>query len=451
MLVVKTASGILFPCFMTTQSYVEYQTFSLYLSYLPILSLGFHTGMFIKYGGQPFATLDKARYKSEFFLLIRILLAFTALFIVVWLLWPNRMLLYITLCILPYCLVSAYQSLYQTWGEFGKYNISFIITSVGPFVWSLGLLLVAKRLEAAWFIYLFIGVYALMAAWICRQTVKSTRGVCKAPLLDEVNLETWKTGAAICLGSYIFVLIHALDKQIVKIVFDATDFAQYSFALSLQSMVTVFITALSQPLYHFLAKEKVPDTHYVVFMRLLLMLGALGGVAYHVCRFGVAWILPDYTGSLDIVAIYFAVFPPMAVIHCLFVNLYKLRRLRKAYVFRLGVILGLSIAMNVFFLSIRRDTLSVAVAMVIVYYLWFLADTRTFGQIGISVKDGLFLVSYLVIYVLSAGISMPVAAGLVYFMLICLLCLVIYGREVMVALKYAVKKTPADKWKGRRT
>lgn len=235
-LALKTVSGILFPRYMTTQDYAEYQTFSLYLSYLPILSLGFPTGMFIKYGGQSVHSLDKCRYKSEFLLLIGILLAFAALFFGVWLVWPERMLLYITLCIVPYCLVCSYQSLYQTWGEFGRYNRSLLAASAAPLMGSLVLLLAVKRLEAAWFIYLFIGTYGLLSALICFKTAGATRGVRAKPVFDECNFETWKTGAAICVGSYIYVLIHSLDKQVVKFAFDTTAFAEYG----LQSIVGEF-------------------------------------------------------------------------------------------------------------------------------------------------------------------------------------------------------------------
>ena len=439
-LVLKTVSGILFPRYMTTQDYAEYQTFSLYLSYLPILSLGFPTGMFIKYGGQSVHSLDKSRYKSEFLLLIGILLAFAALFFGVWLVWPERMLLYITLCIVPYCLVCSYQSLYQTWGEFGRYNRSLLAASAAPLMGSLVLLLAVKRLEAAWFIYLFIGTYGLLSALICFKTARATRGVRAKPVFDECNFETWKTGAAICVGSYIYVLIHSLDKQIVKFAFDTTAFAEYSFALSLQSLVTVFITALSQPMYHFLAKGRVPDSHYGVLMRLLLTFGAFGGAAYHLCRCVVAWLLPAYMGSLDIVAVYFLAFPPMAVIHCLFINLYKLRRQRRAYLIRLTAILILSVLMNIVLLCLHKEPISVAVATLLVNYIWFITDAKVFRQIGVSYKDGLFLLGHMALYALSSRIPMPIATGVVYLLMLCMLCIVFYSREVGFALRYFTSK-----------
>ena len=439
-LALRIVSGILFPRYMTTQAYAEYQTFSLYLSYLTILCLGLPTGMFIKYGGQPFQSLDKGRYKSECTLLAGILLSFTALFFMIWLVRNDRMLLYITLCIIPYCTVCSYQSLWQAWGEFDRYNRSLVIISAGPLAGMLGFLLTAKKLEAEWFIYQFIGIYIVLAALIFWKTGKAVRGVRSVPVFDAVNLETWKTGTVICAGGYIYVLFHSLDKQIVKIVFDTSVFARYSFALSLQSLVTVFITALSQPMYHFLTKSPIPDNNYRPLMRILLMLGSAGGVAYHICRFGVAWFLPSYMDSLSIAVIYFSVFPPMTVIHCLFINLYKLRRLRIAYVIRLAAILTLSLVMNVILLSWRGEPVFIAVTNAAVYYFWFLADARTFRWIGFSLKDGLFLAGYMAIYVLTASIQKPIAAGILYMLMLCLLCIGVYRREMVGALKYTVKK-----------
>ena len=439
--ILKIIGGFVFPRYMSVQAYAEYQTFSLYLSYLPILTLGIPAGMFVRYGGQSSHTLDKARYKCEFYLLSVVLISFTALFFALWLIWRERMLFYITLCIIPYCLVCSYLSLYQTWGEFSKYNRLQLITSAVPITGSFVILLAMGRMEADWFIRLFIAVYLFVTVAIVFNTGKMTKGVKTAPILDKDNLQTWRIGLAVCIGSYIHVVIHSLDKQIVKLVFDTADFARYSFALSLQSVITVFITALSQPLYYFMAKEgESPDRCHTVPMRLLLMLGAGGGVALHICKWIVSRFLPSYIGALDIVTVYFTAFPAMAVIHCLFINLYKLRRETKQYVLRLTGVLVLSVALNVLFILWRRELTSVAMATVMVYYIWLIADVKHFPEVSFSLRDGVFLMGCLGAYALSLKINASMVAGAAYCLLYCPICLLVYRTEVMVGLKYLFRK-----------
>lgn len=439
-LILKIVGGFLFPRFMTTQAYSEYQTFSLYLSYLPILCLGLSTGMFVKYGGQSLMSLDKARYKSEFCLLSLILALFSVLFLVCCLFWPNRMLLYIAICVFPYCMSSSFQSLFQAWGEFKKHNLVQILTTCVPLAGSMILLIVLERLEADWFIWLFCAIYTAVTVWICTGTVKLTNSTKAAPILDQSNLDTWKTGLAICIGGYIHVLIHSLDKQIVKMVFDVDDFARYSFALSLQSVITVFITAISQPMYHFLAKGEIERKDYTTLLRILMMLGAFGGVAYYGCSFVVSWLLPSYQQSLDIIAIYFMTFPAMAVINCLYINLYKLCRMKKQYIIRLLSVFVLSVLLNILLLTWRRELSSVVTATAMVYYIWLVCEAITFRDAGFSLQDGLFLVGYLSVYAVCMGIPGTVMSAAVYFLAISVLCFLIYRMEARFALKYLLKR-----------
>ena len=437
---IKLVSGFLFPGCMSTQDNADYQTFSLYLSYLPILSLGFPAGLFVRYGGQRFDRLDKARYKSETRLLAGILLVFSGLFMVIWAFRPGRMLLYITLCIFPYCLVCSYQSLYQTWGDFGKSNRTQLLTAAVPVLGSFALMLLSGHLEADSFILLFLGIYWLLAFRILVRNARATAGVQALQLLDETNLETWKTGISVCIGSYIHGVIHSLDKQIVNLVFDSSDFARYSFALSLQSVVMLFITALSQPMYHFLAKGEISRDGYPVLMRSLLMLGAWGGIAYYGCAWIVSWLLPNYVPSLEIVAVYFLVFPPMAVIQGLYVNLYKLHGQARRYVIRSLGVLVLSLALNLLLILWRKELWVVAAATVSVYYIWFLADSGVFRHVGFSAKDGLFLAGTIVLYLLSLKLAPQFLGAVVYAISLGLVCAALYRREATAAFRYLFQK-----------
>lgn len=438
-LVIKTVSGILFPRYMTTQAYAEYQTFSLYISYLPVLCLGFPAGLFVKYGGQPFETIDKAGYKSANRLLLGILAGFCVLFLLIWTIWPSRMLFCISLCVIPYCLVCSYQSLYQTWGDFGKSNRTQLLTAAVPVLGSFFVFILSGGLTAESFALLFLGVYWMLALGILIKNARVTAGVAAPPPFYKTNLDIWKTGIAISIGSYIHVVIRSLDKQIVKLLFDATDFAMYSFALSLQSVVMMFITALSQPLYHFLAKGQFDQDDYPVLMRSLLMLGACGGIAYHGCGWIVSAILPDYAPALQIAGIYFLAFPPMAVIYGLYTNLYKLHRQTKVYVIRSAGVLVLSLLINALLLVFRREVTAVAAATVLVYYIWFFIDSRFFRQIRISAKDGIFIAGFISGYLLSLMIGPSLLAAAVYCIWLAVLCVTVYRREL---LRFTLKIEP---------
>lgn len=431
----KLISGFVFPRFMTTQAYADYQTFSLYLNYITILNLGFSSGMFVNYGGRSFARIEKGRYKSEVTLLVGILSLFTVLFGIVWLFFPNRMLLYITLCIIPYCVVASYQSLYQAWGEFNKFSITHVLTVSVPLVGSVLLFAVFGKMEAEYYIFLFIAIYTLYTLGILFNAGKATRGVKRAPCFDEKNLQTLKLGFSITIGNYINVLLGAVNKQFVKSLFDVTSFAVYSFGLSLQSIMMVFITSVAQPMFNFLASGKVEEKQHNLFMRMLLILGACSGIAHHACCVVVEWLVPKYTASMEVTAVYFMAFPALAVINCLYINLYKLTRQTKQYIRTLAGILLLSLALNASFVFFRREVTSVTLATVVIYYVWLLLDARRFRTLQFGMRDIAFLGGFFGAYLLSLNISNAIAAAIIYTLLLAAISYIVYRDMVCIIIK----------------
>lgn len=426
----KLISGFVFPLFMSTQAYADYQTFSLYLSYITILNLGFSTGMFVKYGGQPFDQIDKGRYKSEVAVLVGILCFFTVLFGAAWLFIRSRMLLYITLCIIPYCVVCSYQSLYQAWGEFNKFTTTHVLTMAIPLLGATLLFFVLGKMEAEYYIFLFIAIHLLYTLIILRNAGKATRGIAAAPRFDDTNWQTLKLGFSICIGNYINVLLGSVNKQFVKSLFDTESFAVYSFGLSLQSLMMVFITAVAQPMYNFLASGKVEEKQHSLFMRTLLMLGACSGIAHHVCCVVVEWLVPKYTASMEVTAIYFMAFPALAVINCLCINLYKLTRQTKQYVRTLTGILMLSVVLNALFVFLQKEVTSITFATVVIYYIWLFLDVRRFKTLQFGIKDAVFLAGYFAAYLLSLQIANPILAAIAYALLLVVVSCIVY-REII--------------------
>ena len=112
------ASSFIFPKILTIDDYALYHTFTLYLTYITILHLGFPSGMVINYAGGNYDEIDKRQYKSEVKLVALILLAFTVLFFILSIVFHNKMMAYIALAIIPYDLIGSYKALLQAWNKF---------------------------------------------------------------------------------------------------------------------------------------------------------------------------------------------------------------------------------------------------------------------------------------------------------------------------------------------
>ena len=436
----KLISGFGFPYLMTETAYAEYHTFTLYLSYITILTLGFSTGMFVKYAGKTYDSMDRGRYKSEVRLLGGILLFFTLIFTILCLIIKDKMLVYITIAILPYCWVTSYQSLYQSWGEFKRYSRTNVLLPTIPIIGSVLLFFATKKLTADYYILLFLGVYIAYTAFILWRARKTTVGVSSAPYWDAENKDTLKIGFLICIGNYINVLFHSVGKQVVKLMFDTTTFAHYSFGLSLQTILMVFITSAASPMLNFLASGEIAKGQYRDVKRLLFMLGACSGMAYYACEIAVSKLLPNYVSSLRVIAIYFIAFPAIAIINCLYVNLYKITKQTRRYIAILISVLLTSVVLNVVLVWIWTDVTAVAVATAIVYYLWLLIDMLYFKSIQPEWKDALFLAAYLLLYILCMVFFSGLIGFAIYFVLFVAICFAVYPDTIRNYMRMILKK-----------
>lgn len=216
--------------------------------------------------------------------------------------------------------------------------------------------------------------------------------------ITKDNIETIKLGLTICVGSYVGSLFHSIDKQYIKIFFQDTQFAMYSFAMSMQTIMTVFITSLSQPMYFKLASSGISDNDYRSLKELLMVFGALSSCAYYACSIMVKWVIPKYVDSIRVIGVFFAIFPAMAVINCLYINLYKSRKMTKKYVQSLLTMLFIAIVLDSFVILLRLDYIYLAVATVVAYYIWLLLGSFDFRELKISFKDILYLITYFATY-----------------------------------------------------
>lgn len=429
-LFLKLISGFIFPKVMTIEDYATYQTFALYLTYITFASLGFPTGMVVNYAGTKYKSIEPARYKSEIYVLLVILLVSTGIVATTALFICTEMAIYITLCVIPYCVVMGFQSLYQAWGEFKKFAYVNIILNAVPLVGTALMYFVFHTISARQYIYLFLLTYFVYFIRIAFEFCRKTAKIKAKKLISRENYSTLKTGFAIFAGNYINVLFHSVDKQFVHSLYTTEIFAVYSFALSLQSLVMVFVTSIAQPMFNFLASGRIQVDQYKMMKQVLLSFGAFSGITLFACRIVVNLFIPKYEVSLEIIEIYFLAFPAIAVINCMYVNLYKITKQSKQYIVSLTITLILAIVMNMALTFLWHDARAITIATVLVYYIWLLKDAKKFQNTQIEIRDVLLLGGYAVAYCLCNMLSNPFVAAAIYLAVIVMLCTAVYRETV---------------------
>ncbi len=420
-------STLVFPKIMSMDSYAEYQTFTLYLSYIAILHLGIPSGMFVKYAGKEYQSIDRREYKTEITAILLILTFFTGVGLGIYAFTQSRMVLYVSAVILPYCYVGSYNSLYQSWNMFKEFSIIRMIIPTATTVVALFLFFATGSISSDAYIIINILTYAMVGIVIYCSYHKFVAGVKCEKFVSEKNMILLKTGFLLVIGNYINNLFHAIDKQFIKWFFTNIEFATYSFAVTLQSVMTMVITSIAQPLFPQMAKGGIDKEKYCRLKELLFLFGSMAGCAYFACALIVDKLLPNYRGSIRIIGLFFAIFPAMAVINCLYINLYKLDKKLSKYIISLLSMLVVAAVLNLAGVLLFENYEVVAVATTITYYVWLIFSTKDFPFLRLTLRDYGFLTVYLILFYLLTQWLNNLLGMLLYVIAIPIIAILFYG------------------------
>ena len=435
--IVGFVGSFIFPKILSIEAYALYHTFTLYVGYVGIMHLGFPSGMVINYAGKSYESMDKQQYKTELFILFGILSLFTIGFGIFGISTQNMMACYVALSIIPVCYIASYRSLCQSWSEFKLFTrLNTFTATVIPII-ALGYYLIRKDLPGEIYIAVYLIVYWFLTVVLMKRDILFTKGAKANKIFTTLNWNTEKTGLALMIGNYMSVLFTSADRQFIKIFFETTEFAFYSFGMSMQSLMTVFITSIAQPLFPAMAQGRFSDEEYNEIKDLLLVFGSLSGCAYFAASFVVNHFIQKYIGSLKIVGIYFAVFPALAVINCLFINLYKIKNQMKKYILTIASVLLIAIGLNMLFIKIMADFSGVAIATTITYYIWLIIGLVQFPFIKMKIRDVVFLLYYFVLFFTTTRLCTDILGFFIYFALISIAAYTAYKGVIK---KYVLKK-----------
>lgn len=423
--------SFVFPRILSIESYAQYHQFTLYVSYIAALHLGFPSGMVINYAGKNVEDIEKRQLRAEISIVFWILSFFAIAATAIAAITHNKMMMYIAIIILPYCAVGCYRSLLQAWNQFKRYSTISMLVSVAVPILAFLIFVVTGDLSGDQYICSYIFVYICAFIYTAIAIWRLIKGYKRNKLVTRKNWETEKTGAAMLAGNYINTLFVSADKQFVNIFFSTTEFAYYSFGMSMQSLMTVFITSIAQPLFPAMAQGKWKDDEYNKIKELLFVFGSFSGCAYFAGSIIVKLFIQKYTASLEVIAIYFMIFPAMAVVNCIYVNLYKIKRKMNMYIKTLIGLLVLAILLNLLMVRVYGKYTGVAIATTIVYYVWLFVGIIQFPFMKLHIRDFVYLIVYSGVFLMCIRfINNDIIGVFVYGILITGLALLCYGSNL---------------------
>ncbi len=395
-LVSAIITGFIVPAYLSLEQYAYLKTFALVLSFAGILHFGYIDGIYIKYGGKFSSEVDGRMIKTEksFFILFQLLIA--ALILITGLLFNEIVIVAIAAALLPYNLLSYYQSYYQAIGEFDIYSRIRLIIPLAILLFSFILIYILKLSNFIYYVaaeivaYLIGVIYLEFKYYFKIRTYNLKQNI--ASILNNFSI-----GLYIMIGNLAMILFYTLGRWVVKIFMSDVDFAYYSFAISMMQILTIVISSIAMTFYPYLSR--IHENRDLARLKIqLIIIGAFFSLSYFVFNIAVSTFIPKYAFSLKLIGILFASFPAFAVINALYINMYKIQKDGQKYITVIFINLIAACLLTISAMFINKSTISIAVATSIAYYFWMYYSAKDFSGLTPTFKEVLFVLLYLSIY-----------------------------------------------------
>ncbi|MGH0606919.1 hypothetical protein [Bacillus mycoides] len=433
-LLIGIVTGFLLPACLPIDQYAHLKTFTLYLTYVGLLHFGYIDGLFLKYGGEQKKNINLGILKGEnlFFLYFQVIITSILLFIGIYL--NNYIYMGIALCILPMNIQSLFKFFYQAIGEFKVYSRITLLAPSITFIFNLCLIFYFKVDNFEFYILANIVcnylIFIILELIFLRNQKYIKVIYNKGGLMDNFRI-----GIFVMIGNFSSILFYTVDRWFVKYYMDVRSFAFYSFAISMMTVITVMIGAVTTTLYPYLARNKQLIKNSIRVQ--LLILGTLLSSSYFVFALIVESFMVKYIESLSVISILFVSFPAIIVINALYSNLYKLQRKQKRYFVTIFCILIFNVLMNLVAIHIYAGIESIAIATSIAFYVWYIYSGREFKSMKSSRRESLFLILYLMLFLWCSLSMTAVLGGIIYLVGISILILICFFSEIQKAIFFS--------------
>ena len=417
--------GFILPKILSVNDYGYYKTFTLYVTYLGLFSVGFVDGIVLKYGGFNYEQLEKCRFRKYYRYYIFIQAIWTFLICTISFLIKSahlkQLLLFLAINLLFLNTIGYFRQISEITQRFREYTIIKLANSFLTIasVIVMCLLKPSVRINANIFIVITLLINAIISIWylaIYRGIVFGSAKTPEVSFKDVVNL--CKLGFPLMIANLCSTLILTIDRQFVNVLFDNETYAVYAFAYNLLSLLTVATTAASTVLYPYLKrsdKESMAQNYekYVVLLSIMVFLAI---ACYFPLQIIIRRFLPQYEKALPIFRVVLPGLPLTSSITVIMHNYYKTAGKSNLYFRRSFIILIVSLLANIIAYALFKSPVSISVASIVVIVVWYLYIDSYFSSI--YTYDRKKILVYLLLaafgFYVSTSLTSVVLSGVIY-------------------------------------
>lgn len=415
-MVFSLITNFVLPHYLSYETYALIKTFQLYVSYSGIFHLGYSDGMYLHYGGTELEHVDKNKLSLSLSTMRIFQFCVAIVVCVISLLFNNWLLVIFSIDIFGYNLIGYFKNMFQAVGEFKHY--AKITNTVAILNFALNMMLVGLLKLDNPYHYVICYTIVDMIAWTLLE-IKICRLLNIKPrifMLDRKEL-VWniKDGILLLFGNLTSILITSMDRWFTKFLLTAIDFAQYSFAVSVENFLNVAITPITITLYNYLCKN--PDIKLIHNLKNKIILFSSSLVSsYFFLKFILEVYLNKYLDSVIVIALLFASQMFYIIIKSIYVNLYKARMKQKKYFAEVLIVIIVGFLFNAGLFTVVRIKESFAIGTMLSAIVWFIICQIDFRELRLKLRELIYQIIVLIIFLTCAILFNSILGFFVYIM-----------------------------------
>ncbi|MCI7766576.1 MAG: oligosaccharide flippase family protein [Oscillospiraceae bacterium] len=424
--------GLVLPKFISMETYSQYKTYILYSGFVGFFHFGFINGIYLKYGNYNYDELPKETFRKYSWFLIFSQLLLSVLMILLSLTIKKEAFIspiFFVILNIPLINVNCYFNLINQFTK--RFRLDAAVQLFQNIIMLIGIMLLIFFKSDNFIHYLKVITLANFAAFLvlvykCRDIVfgKSQN---KAPDLRDIS-EKVSHGFFIMISEYMGLVVVGIDSIIVNLFLSAAEFSIYSFAVSVVNVLFMLTGTVSKFIFPYLKRKErtaYPELYEQSKIYLIVFSAAISGTTLFM-EFFINAFLPKYSESVLIIKLLGITAVFKGAQDLVFGNFFKVLSIERDFAKTNMIAISLAVITDVIAFVIFRSMISVAVASIISFVLWFFISDRILRKkMDIhSHKGNFILICAVAAYFICASMSTAPGVILYYFIMI---LLALYG------------------------
>ncbi|TDT52019.1 oligosaccharide flippase family protein [Fonticella tunisiensis] len=419
-------SAFLVPKYLGINDYAYLRIFTFYLGYVGFFHFGFNDGIYVRYGNYDYIDLPKEKFRSYFYFLLIFQMMISLVFLVtinIFIFDNSRRLIFdfISINLVVLNINTFFEFINQFTRRFKIYSINTILSKILYLSVVVILIIIGKNDYLSFIVsqtiinIIILLLYMLNSKDLIFGKIRNIRSNIKD------FRKNFSNGFFVMIGNFMGIIILGLDRFFIDKFFNVSDFAMYSFAVSLLSLFYILLGAVNTVTYPYLArmnKDNMKQIYEIMkFILFVIISFCLSG--FFILKFIVLKFIPNYIPALSITMILFPTILFNGQISIVSANFYKTLGLQKEYTLNNIIALLLGFITNFVGYKIYKSPVAIAIASFISFYLWVAYSDYFFKRkIGINLNKLYSIEMVTIILFFVTGIYLKWYAGFIIYLTI---------------------------------